>query len=79
MKSIFDVKRNMEALKKSLLREIKIIDRILEDTSEIDKKRLCPRCNGRDVRILKDDNMFCKSCGFDSRPNSYASFLEDTE
>jgi hypothetical protein len=79
MKSIFDIKRNLEAFRKKLVAEIETIDNILGMVDGIDTKRLCPKCNGRDVRVLKNNNICCRSCGYDSRPDNYASFLEDEE
>ena len=64
-----NLKRTLEQFKIEIGKRIDSVDRVIkeiEDIENLNEKR-CKKCLGRDLRMLKDNNYFCRTCGFDTR------------
>ena len=64
-----NLKRTLETFKSDIGKRIDAIDRVLAEIYKIENmnEKRCKKCLGRDLRMLKDSNYFCRTCGFDTR------------
>lgn len=67
MKNISNLKRSLIAFRKNLVNQIGTIDNVLKHIENSTESKYCPKCLGKDLRFMKNNQMFCRSCGYDSR------------
>lgn len=67
MKNITNLKSSLLSLKKHLIREVNIIDESLREIENNSNKKYCPKCMSGDLRSMKNNQIFCRACGYDSR------------
>jgi len=64
-----NLKRTLEQFKKEIRKRLDSIDRVIKEIENVENtnEKRCPKCFGRDLRILVKGEMFCRACGYDSR------------
>lgn len=64
-----NLRRTLLQLKIELGKRIESIDKVIKeiDSFQDTNEKRCNKCFGRDLRILMNNNYFCKSCGYDTR------------
>ena len=65
-------KSNLVRLRKDLVNEIRIIDSMLKNINDVEQhnENSCPNCFSRDFRVMLNNEIFCRACGYDSRSKS---------
>ena len=69
LQQLSNTKRSLMTFKNHLIKEIKIIENQIEEIekTEASPETRCPKCYSRDIRYLKNGNIFCRGCGYDSK------------
>lgn len=67
MKNISNLRRSLIKLKEEIIREEILISSVLKEIDEMDKKPYCPNCLARDLRVMKNNKIFCRTCGYSNR------------
>jgi len=64
-KQLKNLEESLVALKQKLARTTFFIDKVIKEIREVNElKKKCPICYGRDIRVLINNRLFCKSCGY---------------
>ena len=68
IEQLTNFKKKVEAFRKILAFQIDSVDKFLKDIDNLQSmnETRCPRCYSRDVRMMKNNRLFCRGCGFES-------------
>lgn len=66
-KDLDSLKTRIEKLQRDMsMLNTRMVD-VLNQINNFDNRITCKKCLSRNLRVMKDNHIFCRSCGFDSK------------